>query len=105
MIGMMLEDFLEALGHRLHGVVATVDEACAVAQAGGFDAAILDCNLQGEKVWPVAEILATAGVPFLFATGGTSDDVPTAYADRPTLAKPFTLGSIERALEKLLSGA
>ena len=68
----------------------------------GFDAAILDCNLHGEKVWPVAAILAEAGIPFLFATGGSTDDLPTDLAGRPTLAKPFTLGSVERALEKLL---
>jgi DNA-binding response OmpR family regulator len=104
MIGMMLEDFLDALGHRLHAICSTVDDACAVAEKGGFDAAILDCNLQGEKVWPVAAILREAGVPFLFATGGSADDLPTELAGNPTLAKPFTIGSVERALEKLLPG-
>jgi DNA-binding response OmpR family regulator len=105
MIGMMLEDFLDALGYRLHGIAASIDEATVFAQAGGFDAAILDCNLRGEKVWPVAEILAVRGIPFIFATGGSADDVPTNLARRPTLAKPFTLGSVERVLERLLSDA
>lgn len=103
MIGMMLEDFLDALGYRLHGVAATLSEGLDLASGEGFDAAILDCNLHGEKSWPVAELLAERQIPFVFATGGSSADVPTAFADRPTLAKPFTLGSIERVLEKLTS--
>lgn len=105
MIGMMLEDFLETLGYGLHGVAATVDEGCALAQADGFHAAILDCNLQGEKSWPVAKILADRGIPFIFATGGLSDDVPSSFAERPTLAKPFTIGAVERALGRLLQDA
>ncbi|RVT41742.1 response regulator [Sphingobium algorifonticola] len=102
MIGMMLEDFLETLGYHVHGVASTVTEACDMVREGGFDAAILDCNLQGEKSWPVAEALAAANLPFLFATGGSADDVPTAFDDRPTLAKPFTIGAVERALDRIL---
>ena len=103
MIGMMLEDYLDALGYRLHAVAASVDEACAHARDGGFDAALLDCNLQGEKSWPVADILVQKGVPFVFATGGMADDLPPVHADRPTLAKPFTIGAVERALGKVLA--
>ncbi|BAV65379.1 response regulator [Sphingobium cloacae] len=102
MIGMMLEDYLETLGYRLHAVASSVEEACALARQGGFDAALLDCNLQGEKSWPVADILVENAIPFVFATGGMADDLPTAYADRPALAKPFTIGAVERALGKLL---
>ncbi|BBD99839.1 response regulator [Sphingobium amiense] len=102
MIGMMLEDYLDALGYRLHGLAASVDEACAHAREGGFDAALIDCNLQGEKSWPVADILAEKAIPFVFATGGMADDLPASHADRPTLAKPFTIGAVERALEKIL---
>ena len=103
MIGMMLEDFLETLGYGVAGVAASVAEACVLVEQGEFDAAIIDCNLQGEKSWPVAEALVRKGKPFLFATGGSSDDVPTAFESRPTLAKPFTIGAVERALEKVLA--
>ncbi|QUT04178.1 response regulator [Sphingobium phenoxybenzoativorans] len=105
MIGMMLEDFLDALGYRLHAVAGTLQEGCDLARNAEFDAAVLDCNLRGEKSWPVAEILAGRGIPFVFATGGSADDVPTQFADRMTLAKPFTMGSVERVLEKLLETA
>ena len=103
MIGMMLEDYLETLGYRLHGIAMSVDDACDQARQGGFDAALIDCNLQGEKSWPVADILAERGVPFVFATGGMADDLPQQHASRPTLAKPFTIGAVERALGKVLA--
>ena len=103
MIGMMLEDYLDTLGYRLHAIAVSVDEACDHARKGGFDAALVDCNLQGEKSWPVADILAESGIPFVFATGGIADDLPTGHAGRPTLAKPYTIGAVERALDKVLA--
>ncbi|MFK4792766.1 response regulator [Sphingobium sp. ZW T5_29] len=103
MIGMMLEDYLETLGYGLHAIAVSVEEACDHARKGGFDAALVDCNLQGEKSWPVADILAENGIPFIFATGGITDDVPQGHADRPTLAKPYTIGAVDRALGKVLS--
>lgn len=103
MIGMMLEDYLDTLGYRLHAIAVSVDEACDHARRGGFDAALVDCNLQGEKSWPVADILAQSGIPFVFATGGIADDLPQDHAGRPTLAKPYTIGAVERALNKVLT--
>ena len=49
----------------------------------------------------VVALAAAAGVA-VFATGGMADDLPASHADRPTLAKPFTIGAVERALEKIL---
>ena len=103
MIGMMLEDYLDTLGYRLHAIAVSVEEACDQARRGGFDAALVDCNLQGQKSWPVADILAESGIPFIFATGGMADDVPSSHSDRPTLAKPYTIGAVERAQTKVLS--
>jgi CheY-like chemotaxis protein len=105
MIGMMLEDYLETLGYQLHAVATSVEEACDHARKGGFDAALVDCNLQGEKAWPIADILAQQSIPFVFATGGMADDLPSHHAARPTLAKPFTIGAVERALGRVLATA
>lgn len=102
LIAMMLEDFLDTLGHRLAGTADCVKSALAAVSAGGIDAAILDVNLRGgEKSWPVADALADGGIPFIIATGGTSDSVSERHRECPTLAKPFTIDDVRQALAAL----
>lgn len=102
LIAMMLEDFLEVLDHQVAGVAETVAAALSVVAAGGVDAAILDVNLRGgERSTPVAEALATHGIPFVFATGGSGDSLDPRFQDRPTLMKPFTMDGVARALDSL----
>lgn len=100
MIAMLLEDFLDVLGHRLGGVAENLEEARALAGAGEYDAAILDVNIQGEKIWPVAEILAEKGVPLIIATGG-SEPFPDGFGNAIELLKPYNLASLEAALAQL----
>lgn len=102
LIAMMLEDFLDVLGHGCAGTAETVADGLDAVAGGGIDAAILDLNLRGgEQSTPVADALAAKGIPFLFATGGTGDAIPEAHRGRPTLAKPFTMEGVEQALGKL----
>lgn len=102
LIAMMLEDFLDMLGHAVAGTADCVEAAIARIDAGGVDAAILDVNLRGgEQSWPVADRLADAGIPFVFATGGSGETVVEDHRDRPTLAKPFTMDAVEKALGAL----
>ncbi len=59
LIAMMLEDFLDTLGHRVAGTAESVGEALAEVEKGGFDVAIIDIQLKGgENAWPVADRLA-----------------------------------------------
>jgi len=102
LISMMLEDFLDMLGHQVAGTADCVDDALAAMQAGGVDAAILDVNLRGgEKSWPIADALAGEGIPFVLATGGGNDMIADPHRDRPTLAKPFTIDGVKQALAAL----
>ena len=102
LIAMMLEDFLEVLGKQLAGIADSVAEAMTLIEAGNIDAAILDVNLRGgEKSWPIADALAARGVPFVLATGGSTDSIADAYRDRPTLPKPFTMDAVSKALAAL----
>ena len=55
----------------------------AEADKGGFDLAILDVNLKGESVWPVAERLREQQIPFVLATGGHVDPPPAQFANVP----------------------
>jgi DNA-binding response OmpR family regulator len=102
LIAMMLEDFLDALDRQVAGSADNVADALALIGQGGIDAAILDVNLRGgETSWPIAEALAAAGVPFLLATGGSGDMIAEGFRDRPVLSKPFTINSVEKALDGL----
>ena len=100
LIAMMLEDFLETLGHRIHASCDTLGDALAHAELGGFDCAILDVNLKGEAVWPVAAMLQEKGVPFIIATGGHVEPPPAAFAKAPLLEKPYTIDRITPVLEQ-----
>jgi DNA-binding response OmpR family regulator len=104
LIAMMLEDFLDSLGHKVVGTVETVQDAQAAVAEGGFDVAILDVNLKGEHIWPVADRLTENGVPFVLATGGHIDPPPARHADAPVLAKPYTIDAIEPALARACNG-
>ncbi len=104
LIAMMLEDFLDSLGHTVAGTCDTVADALDRVGQGGFDIAIIDVNLNGEQVWPVADRLAAQGVPYILATGGHIEPPPAEHARVPVLSKPFTLDAIEPALTEACGG-
>jgi CheY-like chemotaxis protein len=101
LIAMMLEDFLESLGHQIAGTCETVADALARIERGGFDVAIVDVHLKGgEHVWPVCDRLTQLGIPFVLATGGHIEPPPHQHANAPVLTKPFTIDAIEPALKE-----
>jgi CheY-like chemotaxis protein len=105
LIAMMLEDFLETLGHSIHGTCDNVADALVAADADGFDVAILDVNIKGEAVWPVAQRLRERDIPFVIASGGHVEPPPAAFADVPLLEKPYTIDRITPSLERAIAAA
>jgi DNA-binding response OmpR family regulator len=99
LIAMMIEDFIDMLGHRLVGTCDSVEEALVKVEEDGFDIAILDVNLRDGPCWPVADALKAKGKAFVVATGGHVDPPPAQHADAHQLAKPFTLDRVQEALE------
>jgi hypothetical protein len=73
-----------------------------VAGRDTFDGAILDVNLRGEAVFPVAEQLLARNTPFLFATGYDEWVLPERFRDFPRLTKPFDKLSLERMTLRML---
>jgi CheY-like chemotaxis protein len=105
MIRMLLEDMLGDLGYTVAGAVGRIDDAVKLAENGDFDMAILDVNLNGQTVGPVAEILAQRGLPFVFATGYGERGLPERFHDRPTLQKPFQQENLSRILAQAFERA
>ncbi len=103
LIALMLEDMVEGMGCAVTGLAPRVALGVAMAETGHFDAAILDVNVAGENVEPVAERLAAKGVPFIFATGYGEAGVPLRYRDRPVVAKPFRSEQLEAAIQRVVS--
>lgn len=104
LIAMMIEDFIDLLGHELAGNCDSVADALIRVEEGGFDVAILDVNLRDGACWPVADLLKTRGIGFVVASGGHVDPPPAAHAGAHQLAKPFTLDAVQQALETVSAG-
>lgn len=102
LIRMLLEDMLADLGYEVAGSVGSIAEASVVAAKDAFDGAILDVNLDGQEIFPVAEILAKRGVPFIFVTGYGENSLPPAFRGRPALQKPFQAESLKTTLAGLV---
>ena len=108
-VAMLVEDGLLDAGAKVIGPAASLDEALQLievaASDGGLHGAILDLNLNGEFVLPVADKLAAMGVPFLFATGYGEDGNRGDHAAKPMLHKPFDLEKLIGAVEALTSSS
>jgi CheY-like chemotaxis protein len=102
LIRMLLEDMLTDLGYEMAGVAGRVDEAAEMAKTKDFDLAILDVNLDGHEVFPVADLIVKRGLPFMFVTGYGGRGLPDSYRGRPTLQKPFQLEELKKMLAQLL---
>jgi DNA-binding LytR/AlgR family response regulator len=102
MIAVELAQSLEALGVEVIGPAASVEDALAlVEQEGGrMDGAVLDINLRGRRVYPVAEVLTARGVPFVFATGYDAMMIPEDYAGVPRCEKPVDKELLARMLAR-----
>ena len=103
LIRMLVEDMLADLGYAVAAAVGTMAEASELAATGDFSAAILDVNLDGNEIFPVADILSGRGVPFVFVTGYGERSIPEPYRDRPALQKPFQADQLGAALGSLLA--
>jgi DNA-binding NtrC family response regulator len=102
MIRMMVADMLEELGHSLAGEAGEISHAIKLAQSTEFELAILDVNVNGHMITPVAELIRARNLPFIFATGYGAAGVPAEYRDRPTLQKPFLIEKLAEMICRTL---
>ncbi|HTK36390.1 MAG TPA: response regulator [Caulobacteraceae bacterium] len=107
LVAMEAEDMLNDLGCVVVDVAGTLERGLAVAgdPTVELDGAVLDINLGGEKVYPVADALLARGVPFIFASGYGAGSVALRYAHAPVLAKPYQPKALEERLAAALASA
>jgi CheY-like chemotaxis protein len=100
MIAMFLQDMLLDLGCNVVGPAGAVAPAMALIEASGptLDGALLDVNLRGELVYPVADALTRLEVPFVFVTGYAGHGIDARYATVTAVPKPFPAAAIDRVV-------
>lgn len=96
LLALELEAGLEDAGVEVVGCAAELSEALSMVELD-FDVAVLDADLNGQSVAPVAEILRTIGRPFVFATGYADKAAPMGF-DAPIVRKPYNVHQIARAV-------
>src|SRR5262249_61354093 len=88
LVGMMMHDTLTDLGFEVIGPVNTLSDAAEAIEREDFHAAILDVNLNGEFIYPLADVVAARGLPFVFVTGYGAEGIDPRFAGGPVLQKP-----------------
>ena len=86
---MEVEAHLRALGFDVLGPIGWLSQALRLAREQALDGALLDVNIKGGEVFPVAEILLARGLPVVLATGYGCDNYPAAFRGLTWLHKPF----------------
>lgn len=106
LVAMLLETILEDMECVPIGPASNVDDGQRLARdTENLDAALLDVNVAGRQVFPVAEALKERGVPFVFSTGYGEGGLPDEWRGQATIQKPFTEAAIRDALMKAMGVA
>jgi len=90
----LIEDMLDEIGCTVAGSASTVQQALQKSSGTDFDVAILDVNLGGTAVFPVAEAMRARGTPVIFTTGAGVESLPSSWQASPILKKPYQLADL-----------
>ena len=105
LIRMMMADMVAELGHHVVTEADNVQDASAFAMTAQYDFAILDINLMGLYVDPVADLIERRGKPFLFATGYGPELLPSLLRRHPILRKPVAIAELKAMIDTLFPEA
>ena len=105
LVGVQLEEDLRAAGYVTFGPYNSLASAGDAARRLAFDPAILDVNLKGKQVFPLADELAARGLPLILLTGYQLADLPERFRGTPHLAKPHDPDSLIHAIRRLQAGS
>ena len=102
LVGLFMQDLLKAIGYLPTDPIARLSDAISAATHERFEGAILDMNLNGEIVYPLAELLTEQRVPFLFVTGYAPRSLDPRFNRVPILQKPVVQDELAGALSQVL---
>jgi len=105
LVGMAMRDLLTDLGYSVLGPYGDVDEAIAAASNNRITAAVLDVNLAGTPVYPLADELRSRKVPFVFVTGYGVESIDRNFANVPVIKKPIEGQALRQALSVTTAAA
>src|SRR5215510_8289214 len=98
LVAILLEDMLMELGCQVLWTAHRVGKALDLVAQSPPDAGVLDVNIAGDEVYPVAQALADRNIPFVFATGYGARGLKDSWRSRPTVQKPFQVETLSRCL-------
>lgn len=101
MVSMLIEDMLGDMGCHVVGPASRLDEAMSLARESEIDCAVLDVNLGGQPIFPLADLLREKGRPFAFATGYGDSALRDVDKGAPVLQKPFRETDLQRIIVQL----
>ena len=102
LVALELEQVLRSACFGISGCVGSIERALAVLDKCGCDFAVLDANLRGKSVEPVAAALKDRGKPVLFVSGYGRSCLPASFFDAPLVSKPFKAAELIRAVKEIL---
>jgi DNA-binding response OmpR family regulator len=102
LLALCVGQVLEEQGCKVIGPATSVRQGLNLAEKTKVNGAILDINLNGELVYPVAKALMDRNIPFLFTTGYNSLDVPSSFRSVPRLDKPVEPGLFIQVLKQIM---
>jgi CheY-like chemotaxis protein len=96
LVAMVESDALTELGYSVVGPFSKPSDALAAVRKGDISGAVLDINLDGVLVYPVADELAARGIPFVFVTGYGTESIDERFDGIPVLQKPIERETLQR---------
>jgi len=105
LIALMLQDMVAEMGLSVAGMAHSLGAGLDLARTVDVQLAILDINLNGEEAYPIADVLRSRGIPFIFSTGYGAGGIKAEYHSAPKLVKPYQQELLNSAIEAALSNA
>jgi len=103
LVGIQLEEDLRSAGCSIVGPFTTLEAATRAARSERFDLAILDINLNGDMVYPLADEFLARGVPFIFLSGYVAADLPARFRRSPRLTKPHNPAALSKEIRTVVA--